>query len=134
MIAKIFSIALALSANAAIRILMLPGQYDGREGLIHGPDTIDALGRFHADKAILGASGLTPEGPNDAALGPGLVYGAMMRRASQTVIVADHGKFNRPSLTVYGPWSRKTTLVTDEAPRGELARGLSAAGVGVRVA
>jgi DeoR/GlpR family transcriptional regulator of sugar metabolism len=123
-----FSIAMALAANPLVRVLMLPGEYDGREGLIHGADTIDALARFHANRAVLGASGLTREGPNDAALGPGLVYGAMMRRASETVVLADHAKFNRPSLTVYGPWSRSTVLVTDKAPDGELARGIRAAG------
>jgi DeoR/GlpR family transcriptional regulator of sugar metabolism len=129
-----FSVAMALSSNPWIRVLMLPGQYDGREGLIHGADTIDALARFHANRAFLGATGLTVEGPNDAAIGPGLVYGAMMRRASETVILADHTKFDRPSLTVYGPWSRTTMLVTDAGPTGELARGLTSAGVTVRVA
>lgn len=129
-----FSIAMVLGGNPMIRVLMLPGQYDAREGLIHGPDTIDALARFHANKAVLGATGLTSEGPNDAAVGPGLVYGAMMRRASETIVVADHGKFGRPSLTVYGPWTAKTTLVTDAAPAGDLARDLKRAGVRVAVA
>jgi DeoR/GlpR family transcriptional regulator of sugar metabolism len=49
------------------------------------------------------ASGLTAEGPSDAGIGPGLVYGAMMRRSAQTIILADHAKFDRPSLAVYGP-------------------------------
>ena len=122
-----FSIAAALATNSTHKVLMLPGQYDGREGLIHGPDTIDALQRFHASKAILGASGLTTEGPNDASFGPGLIYGAMMRRAAQTIVLADHGKFNLPSLAVYGAWSPLTTLITDKAPRGALAQSLAAA-------
>lgn len=123
-----FSIAMALAANPMHKVLMLPGQYDGREGLIHGPDTIDALQRFHANRAFLGASGLTPEGPNDAGVGPGLTYGAMMRRASETVILADATKFDRPSLTVYGPWSPAVTLVSDGEPAGELAAALAASG------
>lgn len=122
------SIAMALATNPLHKVLILPGQYDGREGLIHGPDTIDALQRFRANKAFLGASGLTAEGPNDAGVGPGLIYGAMMRRAAQTVILADHSKFDRPSLTVYGPWSPATVLVADQTPTGELAAALAAAG------
>ena len=31
------SIAVALASNPLHRVLMLPGQYDGREGLISGP-------------------------------------------------------------------------------------------------
>ena len=119
-----FSIAMALATNPLHKVLMLPGQYDGREGLIHGPDTIDALQRFHASKAFLGASGLTPEGPNDAGIGPGLIYGAMMRRSAQTIVLADRSKFDRPSLSVYGQWSSATMLVSDAQPVGELAAAL----------
>lgn len=129
-----FSIATALAANPTHKVLMLPGQFDGREGLIHGPDTMLALQRFHANTAFLGASGLTADGPNDAGLGPGLIYGAMMARSAKTVVLADHGKFNIPSLTVYGSWSSATTLVTDRQPTGALATSLAEAGVMVAVA
>lgn len=123
-----FSIAMALAVNPLIKVLILPGQYDGREGLIHGAETIDALQHFRANKAVLGASGLTSEGPNDAAIGPGLTYGAMMRRSSQAFVLADHSKFDRPSLTVYGPWLPSVTLVSDQAPSGELAEALAVGG------
>ena len=129
-----FAIATALAANPTHKVLMLPGQFDGREGLIHGPDTMMALQRFHASTAFLGASGLTEEGPNDAALGPGLIYGAMMARSEKTVVLADHRKFNIPSLTVYGSWSSATTLITDKSPTGPLATRLAEAGVVVEVA
>lgn len=128
-----FSIAMALAAAPRLEVLMLPGKYDSREGLIHGADTIEALGRFHANKAVLGASGLSDEGPNDASMAPGLVYGAMMRRATETLVLADHGKFGRPSLLVYGAWSATTTLVTDETPAGDLAAALEDAGAAVIV-
>jgi DeoR/GlpR family transcriptional regulator of sugar metabolism len=123
-----FSVAQAIASNVTHKVLVLPGQYDGREGLIHGADTIDALQHFHAHKAFLGASGLTTEGPNDAALPAGMIYGAMMRRASEAFILADHAKFDKPSLTVYGPWGPQVTLVTDAEPSGNFAGALRAAG------
>jgi DeoR/GlpR family transcriptional regulator of sugar metabolism len=129
-----FSIAVALASNLLHKVLMLPGQYDGREDLIHGPDTIEALQRFRANKAFLGASGLTAEGPSDAGVGPGLTYGAMMRRAAETIILADRTKFGRPSLSVYGPWSPSVTVVTDMSPDGELLRALTRQAVKVIVA
>lgn len=129
-----FSVAMVLAANSLIKVLMLPGQYDGREGLIHGADTIDALHRFRANKAFLGASGLTAEGPSDAALPPGLIYGAMMRRSSRTFVLADHSKFDQPSLTVYGSWSPSVTLVSDAAPTGDLLDAIAQAGATVVVA
>lgn len=126
-----FSIATALATNHTHRVLMLPGQFDGREGLLHGADTIDALQLFHAGKAFLGASGLTEEGPNDAGLGPSLVYGAMVGRSAQSIILADHSKFNAPSLKVFARWSNKMTLISDKSPHGALAEALG--GTGVRV-
>ena len=104
---------------------MLPGQYDSREGLIHGPDTIEALQRYRASKAFLGASGLTAEGPSDAGVGPGLIYGAMMKRSAETVILADHTKFDRPSLSVFGPWSPQMLLVCDREPAGDLRTAMA---------
>lgn len=126
-----FSIAMVLASNPSHKTLMLPGQYDGREGLIQGAETIDALQRFRASKAFLGASGVTAEGPNDAGVGPGLIYGAMMRRASETIILADHTKFDRPSLSVYGEWSANMTLVSDRLPEGKVAAALKQAQVKV---
>jgi DeoR/GlpR family transcriptional regulator of sugar metabolism len=128
------SIAMALATSSLVRVLMLPGEYDGREGLIHGAETVEALLRFRANKAFLGASGLTVEGPNDAAMAPGLIYGSMMRRAAETFVLADHTKFDRPSLTVYGPWSDQVTLVSDQAPNGPLAEAITEAGATVVVA
>jgi DeoR/GlpR family transcriptional regulator of sugar metabolism len=120
-----FSIAVALASNPLHRVLMLPGQYDSREGLIHGPDTIEALQRYRASKAFLGASGLTAEGPSDAGIGPGLIYSAMMKRAAETVILADHTKFDRPSLSVFGPWSIQMLLVCDREPAGDLRSAMA---------
>lgn len=129
-----FSIAAALAANRSHRVIMLPGLYDGREGLIHGPETLDALLRFNANKAFLGASGVTGEGPNDAAPGPGTLYGAMMRRAARAIILADHRKFGATSLLVYGCWSPSVSLVTDQPPPGALAAALAVSGAEVIVA
>lgn len=123
-----FSIASALAANPLHKVLMLPGQYDGREGLISGPDTIDALQKYRASRCFLGASGLTAEGPSDAGVGPGLIYGTMMRRAAETFILADHSKFGQASLTVYGPWSPGVSLFTDAMPDAALAEAIQAQG------
>ena len=122
-----FSIASALASNPLHKVLVLPGQYDGREGLVTGPDTIDALQKFRSTKAILGASGITEEGPSDAGIGASLIYGAMIRRSSETLIVADHSKMGRSSLAVFGEWSQNVTLVTDKPLPSALHTCLAAA-------
>jgi len=121
-----FGIAVALASNPRIKVMVLPGQYAGREGFIFGGETIEALQHFHADRAFLGATGLTNEGPNDASTAAGLIYGTMMRRASEVFILADHSKFDRPSLTVFGSWNQVSALITDRRPKGELDEVLTA--------
>lgn len=123
-----FSIAAALASNASHRILMLPGIYDGREGLIHGAETVEALGSLHANAAFLGSSGLTEEGPGEAAIGPALVYAAMARRAARVVVLADHAKFDSHALKTYAAWNDRMALVTDRAPGAQLAQALRRAG------
>jgi DeoR/GlpR family transcriptional regulator of sugar metabolism len=129
-----FSIAATLATNPLHRVLMLPGQYDGREGLISGPDTIDALHKYRANKTILGASGITVEGPSDAGIGPGLIYGAMVRRAAETLIVADHSKMGRSSLSVYCEWAANITLLTDQIVQEELQHVIRGRGAQIRLA
>jgi DeoR/GlpR family transcriptional regulator of sugar metabolism len=58
----------------------------------------------------------------------------MMRRAARSVILADHSKFNSPSLAVYGVWSEKVSLISDAAPEGPLAEALSEARTEILVA
>jgi DeoR/GlpR family transcriptional regulator of sugar metabolism len=129
-----FSIAAALATNPMHKVLMLPGEYDGREGLICGADTIVALQKYRASKAILGASGITAEGASDAGIGPGLIYGTMMRRSAETLILADHSKVGRTSLSLYGEWSAQVTLVTDAQLPADLQTHLSVAGTKIFVA
>jgi DeoR/GlpR family transcriptional regulator of sugar metabolism len=128
------SVAMAIGATPLIRIIILPGEYDAQEGNIVGADTIETLQRYRANCAVLGATGLTAEGPNEAGLAAGQVHSAMMRRAASTIVVADHSKFDRQSLVVIGPWSDTVTLVTDCPPPLHLSQAIESAGSKIVVA
>ena len=56
------------------------------------------------------------------------IYGAMMRRSSETIVLADHTKFERASLSVYGAWSERLLLVTDRQPDGDLLPAIQQSG------
>lgn len=126
-----FGIASELGSGQNRRVLILPGQFDGREGLIHGADTVAALEGFRANKAFLGATGLTSDGPHDASMGPGLVYRAMLQRSSHAFVLTDHTKFDQPSLFAYSQWNSDISLISDDEPSGDLAETLALAGVAV---
>lgn len=123
-----FGVALALGKCINIKVQVLPGQYNGKEGLVQGPDTTRALASFRATKAILGASGVTEEGPADAAIPSGLIYQTMAERSMETFIVADSGKFDKAALSSYSTWAPSVKLVTDRKPQQTLYNAIKSAG------
>ncbi len=58
-----FGVATVLSLNPTIKVLMMPGDYHPGEGATVGAHAVSFLNDFHADCAIIGASGLAPDGP-----------------------------------------------------------------------
>ena len=126
-----FGVAAALSANPTIKILMPPGEYHAGEGTLLGGNTIAFLQDLYANCTILGASGLSEEGPTDALPESAAVYSAMAWHAAKTMVVADHSKFNRLFTARYADWRRIGHLVTDKPPESALAAQLQRSGTSV---
>lgn len=129
-----FSVATVLAANPTITVLMCPGRYHGREGMMVGAETIEFLQSYNANWAILGATGITAEGLSDADAAAASVYKAMMLRAVSTLVVADHTKFSQQALAIWARWHDVTHLVTDIPPAGGIARAMERARVEITVA
>jgi DeoR/GlpR family transcriptional regulator of sugar metabolism len=126
-----FAVATALGTNPAMTVIMTPGRYDVHEGGLTGPDTIAFLHRFNANRAVIGASGLTEEGPNEANSGAAAVKRAMLSRAEDRMLLIDHSKYGQPSLEVICAPNGINRLVSDKAPPREIALALRTAGVEV---
>ena len=124
-----FGVATALASNPTIEIVMVPGRYHASEGALHGAEALRFLYKLYADCAVLGASGLSEDGPSDALLDAGSVYAAMAERAARSVIVADASKFNSAFPSAWAPWNVLNMLVTNEKPNGTLAQTMAQAGV-----
>ena len=73
-IAHSFSVAMALSDNPTIRVIMCPGRYNGREGNMAGAETIDFLQSYNVNRAILSVTGITAQGLADAEADAASVY------------------------------------------------------------
>lgn len=129
-----FSIATVLAANPTIAVIMCPGRYHGREGMMVGAETIEFLQSYNANWAILGATGITAEGLSDAEAAAASVYKAMMLRAAATIVVADHTKFSQQALAIWARWHDIGHLVTDQPPTGGIARAMERARVDLAVA
>jgi DeoR family glycerol-3-phosphate regulon repressor len=127
-------VAIAAGANPTFRVLLCPGRYHAGEGSVFGEDTTEYLARFHAHVALIGASGLTGEGPSEAVPGAAAVKRAMLRRAAATVLVLDHSKFERTSVETVCDFSALGTIVTDTPLPELLARAVAEGGTRVVVA
>ena len=123
-----FRVATELSENPRIQIMCLPGIFDGKEGLVTGPETLAAIRRYYAPVAFMGASAIDAGGVSEAMLGPSEVYRAMIESAQSVYILADQSKFDRRSLKYIAAWTDVTHLVTDVAPNADLLNALKAGG------
>ena len=130
-ITNCFAVAMALGGNPTIKVIACPGHYDAHEGSVGGADTLDFLARFNANRCIIGASGLTAEGPNDADSGAAAVKRLMLQRCQERILVLDHSKFGSPNLERVCSLGEINRLVTDQPPHGELAEALAEAEVQV---
>jgi len=123
-IAHSFAVATALAQNPTIRTIMVPGLYHAGEGAMHGAQAVRFLQDYTADWTILGASALSPDGPSDALIEAADVYATMLRQSTQSLVVADHSKFDRIATARYAQWSDIDGLVSDGRPEGPLMRAL----------
>jgi DeoR/GlpR family transcriptional regulator of sugar metabolism len=88
---------------------------------------------FHVARH-LAAKARGGRGVEDADDEIGAVYRAMIKRAAEAIVVADHSKFEQRALTVFAHWIEIDRLVTDEPPVDALAEALRKAGTEVVIA
>ena len=121
-------VASVAGGNPTFRVILCPGTYDNREGSVLGEDTVEFINRYNADAAIIGASGITGDGPNDAISGAAAVKRAMIGRSLSTILVVTHDKFGRASLERVCRLTQISDIVTDRQISSELRTAVEAAG------
>jgi DeoR/GlpR family transcriptional regulator of sugar metabolism len=84
--------------------------------------------------AILGASGITGAGPNEARAGGAAIKRVMLARAEQNMLLIDHSKFDRMNFEVICPLREIGRIVTDRPPTGGLRKSMMGAGTEVSIA
>lgn len=124
-----FGVASVLADEPAIRVLFCGGEINRRERGVYGHETVAFVGRFHADFAFIGASGLTEDGPTDVESGAAWVKRAMLERAARSILLVDHSKFGRRHLELVCPLADLSAVVSDRAPDAALSGRLEASGV-----
>ena len=110
-----------LGANASIRVILCPGDYDDRENAAFGPQTLEFIGRYTADAVIMSAGGISGEKVTDANSEAVAVKRAMLKQANRSILVMDKRKLTFPQFEVVCGLDEIGDLVTDEPVGPEAA-------------
>lgn len=120
-----------VTARAGISTYMSGGLIRAEEMSLTGQDAVDGFSRYYFDVALLGASGMTPEGVFDYSPEEVAVKTVFLQRSAERVLLLDSTKFRRISTVRIASLSEISTLITDAPPPPELAEVLEATGVRV---
>jgi DeoR/GlpR family transcriptional regulator of sugar metabolism len=127
-------VARALGSSQQCRLMLCPGEYVMHEGGVYGADTLEFIRRFRANKAVIGASGVTTDGVMDADSAGCAVKRAMIERAERTLLLADASKYDVAQFERVCALSDIDDLVCDARPKKGLAAALKRARTRVVVA
>ncbi len=129
------SIPVAMTiGHGAPEVLLCPGEYLPAESALVGTETLEFLNRFHVDRCMIGASGLSGEGPSESVRGFAAVKRVMIRRAATRHLLIDAEKFGRKGLAEVGTLEDLDSVVVDRRPKGALLSALEGAQVHIIVA
>lgn len=123
---------LELSDCPAVTVYLAAGQLRPGELSLIGSDTVEYLGRFNCDTAVLGVAGVDGAGGiSDYHRDEAYVKRAAMAVSKRTIVAADHSKLGRSALVKIATLADVSALVTDGDQRNKAVRDAIAAGTRV---
>lgn len=128
------NVANILLANPGCDIMVAGGALRRSDGGLVGDLTADFFGQFKVDYAVIGASGLDPDGDLlDFDIAEVRVTRAILRQARQSFLVCDHSKLGRSAPALLGSLREVDAVFTDQALPPALTRRCGEWGTEVRV-
>ena len=122
-------------APASREVTVLGGRLDVDETATFGIATLEHLGHYRAEYALIGAGGISARALfTDFSREAVEMRLRMMRQAEEALILADQSKFGEVGQVVLGPLPKGVRMVSDLAPPDDIAAALSAASVEVDLA
>ena len=129
------NVAATLSGNPDCEVIVAGGVVRARDRGIVGEAAVDFMRQFRVDIAIIGISGIEPDGTlRDFDLREVKVAQTIIEQAREVWLVADHSKFNRPAMVQLATLAQIDRLFTDAPPPEPFPRLLKEAGVQCTVA
>ncbi|WP_133647161.1 DeoR/GlpR family DNA-binding transcription regulator [Paraburkholderia flava] len=122
-------IALLLGRRNDNHVTLLGGELSDNEDATFGLDTVQQLTQYHADFAIVGAGGISPDAwLTDYTRLAAEVRSRMIAAADTVVVVADNSKFGRVTPVRINGFESARFVVTELAPDRALGKAIAARG------
>lgn len=126
-------LATALAGFSDQRVVLLGGHFRPERMDTCGPLAVDAIDRLRGYLAFIGADGLSRDfGISAVDLETADLYRRVMGHARETILLADHTKFDSPSLYRIADFEAIRRVVTDRSPSDEWRAFFADAGIDVR--
>ncbi|MGW7018463.1 DeoR/GlpR family DNA-binding transcription regulator [Streptomyces decoyicus] len=126
-------VARLFDETPGVDVTLLGGRYRGEFGSCVGPDVLRALGRIHADLAVMSAVSVLGGRLFHPIRDYAEIKEAVPDCAQRSLLLVDHTKFGKTATHAYSDIARYDRVVTDRgAPAEELAE-LRRRGVSVEV-
>jgi len=120
------NIAMELSHRADLKVIVTGGTMSSDWFALTGATGIAAVGEMYYDKAFIGVDGVHPEHglttnyPDQAS-----IHRAMMRKARQRIVVADHTKIGDIGTALIAPTSDADLIITDKSAPARILSSFS---------
>jgi DeoR family transcriptional regulator, glycerol-3-phosphate regulon repressor len=129
------NVATILSANVNTEVIVVGGVVRGRDQGIVGEAAVDFIRQFKVDIALIGVSGIEPDGSlRDFDYREVKVAQTIIAHSREVWLAADHNKFNRPAMVELATLAQIDRLFTDQMPPDPFPALLEEAGVILNVA
>ncbi|MCW5940657.1 MAG: DeoR/GlpR transcriptional regulator [Fimbriimonadaceae bacterium] len=126
-------LATALAGSSDSSVVLLGGHFRPERMDPCGPLAVDAIDRLRGYLAFIGADGLSRDfGVSAVDLETADLYRRVMGHARETILLADHTKFDRPSLYRIADFDAIRCVVTDRPPAPEWRAFFADVGIDVR--
>lgn len=123
---------LELSDSPSITVYLAGGLLRPGELSLIGSDTVEFLGRFNCDTAVLGVAGVDAKGGvSDYHHDEAYVKRAAISSTQRTIVAADRTKLGKSALVKIADLEEISALVTDADRRDKTVQSAEASGVSV---
>jgi len=127
-------VAHLLSTSDSIDLVMIGGCVRGRTSVTIGPLADSQLANIHVTTAFLSVAGVSPRGFFNSDMMLVESEKAMLASAERGIVLADHSKFGKTSLSRICELHQMDTVVTDDGLDSDAKAWLESAGVQLRLA